>query len=1423
MMIGSISTKRRRGTAALAALLMTSLLVAVPPADAASPASSEVLADFEGGPPAGWFVFNGASTVATTTQVVGEADALAVPGQIGDNEILAANFNVTDFGGFGQSFEGTGPQDWSSYASFGFWFHGTGSGFTYQAEISDNRSNPAADTSERFDYAFTDSAPGWRYISIPFSDFTRATDFQPGGAPDDGFTLTEIWAWAIVLPQGADTVYFDHVGLGLHVVDDFESSLPSGVDGNGVNVGFHTFQGAGSSVSIATTAAPPAPTLPGALIPNSVLQLDLDVTSFAGFIHSFENPAVDTWVPQDWSAYSGFAVWMYGTGSGVDTFIDILGKRNPGSTTDDAQRWRVDIEDNVAGWRYLQIPFSDLRYFGVGNGAPGAGAGLDLAEIHGWAFGTLGTGGPVTYYFDDFALYGVAEIPELTVSFASNDFEIEEGSTGQIAVKLNRSMNEDDPASVSVDYTVETIVAEEDRDFAPVPSGTLTFTNGGDTEQSFEVVTLDDSKYEPTERLILRLSDPVGTPLGATRQASASIIDDDPYDPLLLDDFEGFPHLWETTGEVNLGNPEVAAGDPMAVPGQGAYEHILSASTPIAVDALIAGSLCNLGNGVVTVAILTTEDFDATTVDHTTVRFGAASETHKNKRGPVRHAEDFDGDGDTDLVFHFRASSTGYNCDTTDTVLTGKTFSGDPIGAGGEVGFGRDFATGQDWTRGEALRFWFHGTGSGDQIDLTLKDNRAPDPGPGGWSLVWADEFAGPAGTPPNPDNWGYEIGDGTVNGIPGWGNAELQYYTDSPDNAATDGNGNLVITAEPASDEQCYYGDCEYTSARLVTTNRAEFAYGRIESRILVPDGEDGLWPAFWSLGTDIDRVGWPQTGEIDIMEYVSRIPDEIFGTIHGPGYSGGSAFGKTYPFPGGVATEYHTFTIEWQPDRIDWYVDGILYHSATPADVAPNPWVFNDPVYLLLNLALGGNFGGPLSPDLTFPQELKIDYVRVFQGPDTAERFESSFVDNFTGWQEVVIPFAAFTRSSEQPEGAPNDGLGLDEVWGYGFSLPDGGTTGGEVNLDQVRLEPVPPPTEITVTSLNDSGNGSLRQALEDIAIGGTITLDTALAGGTILLSGGPLVPNGNVTVDASSAPGVTLNGRGVDRVLIVEPGITVAVSDVTFTNGYGFQLAGCVLNNGNLTLERVTVTGCTMTTDAGDFWQGGGGIYNGNGATLDLVDSTVSNNTAGWSGGGIYSFFNTSTVIVRSTISGNVSNDVGGGIRSLGNATIVNSTISGNQSTGWYGGALFATDGVVDVINTTIVGNESPSYAPAAVFVGTFGPSSATLNLRNSIVADNVNEGCFLAPFGPGAVALNSLGNNVFTDGTCYPVGGDLVVAPGAAGIGVLADNGGPTLTRALLAGSPAIDTANAAVCPATDQRGVTRPKGAGCDIGAFEREP
>ena len=151
--------------------------------------------------------------------------------------------------------------------------------------------------------------------------------------------------------------------------------------------------------------------------------------------------------------------------------------------------------------------------------------------------------------------------------------------------------------------------------------------------------------------------------------------------------------------------------------------------------------------------------------------------------------------------------------------------------------------------------------------------------------LVWSDEFDDPAGTPPNPNVWAHEIGDGTLNGIPGWGNGEFQFYTDDPANASTDGDGNLIISLQETPDgdtRQCWYGPCEYTSARLISAQKNEFEYGRIEARVLVPSGPAGLWPAFWMLGTNIGEVGWPQSGEIDIMEYVSRIPER--GVRHHP-----------------------------------------------------------------------------------------------------------------------------------------------------------------------------------------------------------------------------------------------------------------------------------------------------------------------------------------------------------------------------------------------------------------------------------------------------------------------------------------------------------------------------------------------------------
>ena len=259
-------------------------------------------------------------------------------------------------------------------------------------------------------------------------------------------------------------------------------------------------------------------------------------------------------------------------------------------------------------------------------------------------------------------------------------------------------------------------------------------------------------------------------------------------------------------------------------------------------------------------------------------------------------------------------------------------------------------------------------------------------PGGGGgtqpkeWTLAWSDEFDGPAGAAVDPAKWVYDTGG------EGWGNRERQFYTSGAENAALDGTGNLVITAkaEPAgATRACWYGSCLYTSARLKTKGKYEFTYGRVESRMRVPRGQ-GIWPAFWMLGADIDQVGWPRCGEIDIMENIGREPNIVHGTIHGPGYSGGSGIGSGYSLAAGTAfaDDFHVFAIEWEVGTITWLVDGKEYRRTTPADLpAGTSWVFDHPHFMLLNVAVGGNWPGEPDATLVMPQQLVVDYVRVYR----------------------------------------------------------------------------------------------------------------------------------------------------------------------------------------------------------------------------------------------------------------------------------------------------------------------------------------------------------------------------------------------------------------------------------------------------------
>jgi beta-glucanase (GH16 family) len=240
------------------------------------------------------------------------------------------------------------------------------------------------------------------------------------------------------------------------------------------------------------------------------------------------------------------------------------------------------------------------------------------------------------------------------------------------------------------------------------------------------------------------------------------------------------------------------------------------------------------------------------------------------------------------------------------------------------------------------------------------------------WDLVWSDEFNDKADAPINAKFWTHDVGGD------GWGNGQLEYNTDRVENVSHDGFGNLRIVARKEAFESN-----GYTSGRIKTEDKIEQKYGRIEARIKLPTGQ-GIWPAFWMLGGNFAEVGWPQCGEIDIMEYRGQEPQIAIGSLHGPGYSGGAAISNKYKFPGeeGLDEGFHVFAVEWDPGRITWYVDDVAYKTISSTQVTNRgEWVYAHPFFLLLNVAVGGGFVGPVGADTVFPQTMLIDYVRIFE----------------------------------------------------------------------------------------------------------------------------------------------------------------------------------------------------------------------------------------------------------------------------------------------------------------------------------------------------------------------------------------------------------------------------------------------------------
>jgi beta-glucanase (GH16 family) len=239
------------------------------------------------------------------------------------------------------------------------------------------------------------------------------------------------------------------------------------------------------------------------------------------------------------------------------------------------------------------------------------------------------------------------------------------------------------------------------------------------------------------------------------------------------------------------------------------------------------------------------------------------------------------------------------------------------------------------------------------------------------WELVWSDEFDALA---IDNSKWSFDMSTGLP--LIGWGNNELQYYTDREQNATID-NGVLVVEAR----EEPYQG-MNYTSARLKTIHKGDWLYGKFEIRAKLPEGQ-GIWPAIWMMPTDAAYGGWPKSGEIDVMELVGHVPNVVHATVHfGADWPNNRHIGSRYELPeGNFSGDFHVFSLEWEPGEIRWYVDGNHFFTVTPEDLHPHPYPFDRRFHLIVNVAVGGNWPGSPDASTEFPQTMEIDYVRVYQ----------------------------------------------------------------------------------------------------------------------------------------------------------------------------------------------------------------------------------------------------------------------------------------------------------------------------------------------------------------------------------------------------------------------------------------------------------
>jgi beta-glucanase (GH16 family) len=1025
-------------------------------------------ADFEEGVPAGWFQYEGggAAPPIVTILSISDTDSMALPGQIGSNAALSVTANAASgWAGFGAGF--TPVQDWSDMQGVSFWYYGENLNTTHEFEIQ-----TVAAGSRRA--AFVDDFEGWRLITLPFDTF---------GAPP--YDVSQVTNWVFVLDGTVGSFMLDHISIYGGVADlepkvDFESPA------------YAVYEDVGEAVI--TVNLMPAATEPvtvsyatldseGTAIPDEDYMPVSGVLVFAPGVteRTFTVPIIDDDVYEPTKT-----VWLAlsNPGSGGTLTILLGGKNNPAALhilDNDPPPDTQLVDDFESGLPYGRTAFNTEIGFTIWGSSGADMPVLTTTSIITPVPGTTDPNEVLSVAYNISAWGGFTHAFSDNAEWVSQDWSAYDGlrfwlygnnTGGTIQVEIF-----DNQALGSTGDSAERYYTRITDDYTGWKQFHLPFS-------IFQRRTDWQPSGAPNDGL--NLTEVSGYAFGLPAGTGPQV--------LYLDQVEIYGEREEGDLPVRVqfstyayAAPESTTANVRVVLNQTAVTTatvqytITEGTAKLSHDytAPVSGTLTFApGDSVQSIAITLLKDRKIEGNEQFSIALSEPTGTVLGWKTSAPFVirdvpepgmiDDFERGVPAELTPTGGVTVTAVEIPAASPLaLPGQ----DPINtvlsvtyqlpmpsiqamqqSGG--GFIRSFGTSRDWTSYDAFDFWFYGMNTGTTMTVQILDNKAPDPGPEGWVLAWNDEFEGEAGAEADQTKWGYDIGGW------GWGNAEWQYYTDKRENSALNGDGQLVITATESTDDalECTYtpeggtGTCAYTSARLLTQGKFDFVYGRAEARLKLPYGQ-GIWPAFWSLGNNFGEVGWPASGEIDIMENIGREPDIVHGTVHGPGYSGANGIGGGYTYTEALSNDYHVYAIEWEPDEIRWYFDDTqfftLTHDLLPAGA---PWVFDHPFFLIMNVAVGGYWPGYPDETTEFPQTMHVDYVRVYQAPTEPERFETTFTDNFMGWRKMMLPFADFVRSAEQPDGAPNDGLTLSEMWGYGFWMPAG--SHGAFYLDEVKV---------------------------------------------------------------------------------------------------------------------------------------------------------------------------------------------------------------------------------------------------------------------------------------------------------------------------------------------------------------------------------